>query len=82
MKEIFSVYDNKAQVFSNPFFSTNKMTALRDFQAAAGDSNSQISQYPDDFVLFNIGNFDELTGTIVPCLPVNLGTADQFSSRG
>ncbi|AXH75449.1 MAG: nonstructural protein [Microviridae sp.] len=81
MKKMFSVYDSKAQVFSNPFTSHNTFTALRDFQAAALDGNSQISQYPEDFVLFEIGHFEDETGVLSPCLPVNLGNADQFTSR-
>ncbi|AXH77266.1 MAG: nonstructural protein [Microviridae sp.] len=82
MKKCFSVYDSKAQVFSNPFFSLTTMTALRDFQSAALDSNTQIAQYPEDFVLYEIGAFDDEKGTLVSCLPVNLGTADQFTVKG
>ncbi|WNK14734.1 MAG: nonstructural protein [Microvirus sp.] len=78
MKEMFSVYDSKAAVFSNPFTSVNKFTALRDFQAAAIDPNSTISTYPSDFILYQLGTFDEHTGAISPIILVNLGPADQF----
>ncbi|WNK13720.1 MAG: nonstructural protein [Microvirus sp.] len=81
MKSCFTVYDTKSAIFANPFVSQNKMTALRDFQQAANDPQSQISNYPEDFILFEIGTFDENTGSISPMLPVNLGSADQFTIR-
>lgn len=82
MKSCFTVYDTKSCIFGNPFTSQNKMTALRDFQAAAADPQSQISKYPEDFILFEIGTFDEDKGVLNSALPINLGSADQFTQRG
>lgn len=82
MKHLFSVYDSKSAIFSNPFTSLTKMTALRDFQTAATDGNSQISQYPEDFILFEIGTFDDEKGVLSPVIPINLGSADQFTIKG
>ncbi|AXH73206.1 MAG: nonstructural protein [Microviridae sp.] len=82
MKKIFCVYDNKSTVFANPFVSQNTATALRDFQTAATDPQSNLSQYPEDFILFEIGSFDEDKGVVSPILPINLGSADQFTFRG
>jgi len=81
MKNVFSVYDTKAGVFSNPFFSTNKNTALRDFSSAYLDPASHISMYPHDFILYEIGTFNEDTGELTPMLPISLGTADQFNPK-
>jgi len=66
MKKVCSVYDNKAKLFSLPFFSHSLATATRDFQAAALDVNSQISKYPGDFELWTIGEWHEETGVMVP----------------
>lgn len=79
MKFLFSVYDSKAGVFSNPFTSVNKFTAIRDFQNAVNDANSAISQYPDDYILYEVGSFDDSTGDVCTSSPiVNLGVASQF----
>lgn len=79
MKFLFSVYDTKAAVFSNPFTSVNKFTAIRDFQNAVNDPQSNISQYPDDYILYELGSFDDITGEVTASTPiVSLGPAAQF----
>ncbi|AXH75308.1 MAG: nonstructural protein [Microviridae sp.] len=78
-KGSYSVYDSKAQIFGNPFFSTNDQTALRDLSTAAADRNSTIGRNPTDFTLYRIGAFDDFSGKILPIDPfINLGMAAQF----
>ncbi|AXH77074.1 MAG: nonstructural protein [Microviridae sp.] len=78
-KSMFSCFDSKAGVFSSPFTSINSNVALRDFSMAASDPNSQISQYPEDYILYEIATFDDSTGVITEIAPpINLGHASQF----
>lgn len=78
-KQMFSIYDSKAKVFSNPFTSINTATAVRDFQRAASDPHSDISRFPEDYTLFDLATFDDVTGVIAfNSVPVNLGIASQF----
>lgn len=63
---MFAVYDIKSQIFGSPFFSVNANTAVRSFAAAANDPNSEISQFPTDFILYELGSFDDTTGVICP----------------
>lgn len=78
-KFLFSVFDSKAGVFSNPFTSQNKFTAIRDFQDAVNDVNSMIHKYPDDYILYQLGAFCDDSGLLTAeCPIVNLGVASQF----
>jgi hypothetical protein len=67
-KVICSVFDVKALVYSDPFFSTNIMTATRDFSYAANDATTSIGRNPEDFSLYCLGDFDDSTA-IVTLLP-------------
>lgn len=78
-KYLFSVYDVKANAFSNPFVAVNSNVALRSFATAANDANSEICQYPTDFILYQIGSFDDLSGILTPETErIHLGIASQF----
>lgn len=79
MKCVFSVFDSKAGSFSTPFFSVNKAVALRDFGQAVNDQKSQLFLYPEDYILFELGSFDDSTGVISShSTPINLGSAAQY----
>lgn len=78
-KFFFSVLDTKARIFFNPFTSVNQSTALRDLQREVNRPMSDIGAAPSDYVLFEIGSFDDNTGTIAAhSTPINLGPASQF----
>lgn len=59
---VFSVFDVKSGTFGTPFFCVNPAVALRTFQDLVNDSQSVVNRYPDDFQLFQFGQFDESTG--------------------
>lgn len=63
--KIYSVFDNKADVFSPPFVAATKGLATRIFADVVNDKNSQVNRYPADFKLVEIGTFDEVTGRVV-----------------
>lgn len=64
IKNIYSVFDKKAEVFCQPFCSQNDSTAIRDFQYAANDNTTDIGRYPLDFSLYFLGVFDDQSGNI------------------
>lgn len=64
MLNLFAVRDSKAEAFMPPFTATNKGLAIRSFTDAVNDKSSIFSKYPDDFVLYDLGTFDESTGII------------------
>lgn len=59
---IYSIRDDKAEAFMQPFYSVTHLTAMRSVEQAANDPESQIGRYPQDFQLYHLGEFDETTG--------------------
>ena len=76
---IFAVYDLKAQDFGQPFFNQNTATALRAFADLANDPNTTVYKYPDDFTLFELGEYESNTGRIIPLdQPKTLASATEY----
>lgn len=64
-KKIYSVYDQKAEVFHSPFYLTTHGEAERQFQTAVNDPKTQFSVYPEDFDLYYLGEYDDNKGQFV-----------------
>lgn len=64
MLRIYSILDLKAQEFSPPFFQKNDRLAMRVVTESAKGNGSMLSAYPDDFMLYRIGDFDNESGMI------------------
>ena len=56
---IFSVFDVVAKAYLQPFYSTNKGTAIRALVESMSDPKSVIARYPEQYVLFELGTFDD-----------------------
>lgn len=67
--KIYSIYDEKAQMFNTPFFSQNDDMAIRSFQDLASDPQSTIYLHPEDYKLYELGEFETDSGLIVPLDP-------------
>lgn len=78
-QKMFTVYDSKAETYLTPFILKAKGEALRGFIDIANDKKSSIGQHPEDYTLFEIAEWDELTG-IVEIYPtkVSCGVAIEF----
>lgn len=77
-KSMFSVYDIKAKTYCAPFIATNNAVAIRDFSHAANHPDTPVSQYPSDYILYKIGDFNDETGELMSSLPHNLGRASDY----
>lgn len=66
---LFTVRDDVAEAFCLPFCALNVSVASRSFLLGCKDPESQIGKAPSDYVLYQIGVFDDDTGVIEPCLP-------------
>lgn len=64
--KLFAVHDSKVNAYMNPFVARAAGEAMRSFENAVRDPNSQISQFPADFTLFEIGLYDEETAEVRP----------------
>lgn len=76
----FTVYDSKSEAYLQPFFTSTKGQAIRSFQDTANDPNSQICRHAADFVLFQIGEFNDETADFLKQMHVNLGCAIEFKN--
>jgi len=79
----FTIYDNKAEAYLNPFFMGTTGEALRAFTDAVNDRNnpnSNLTRHPADYQLFEIGEFENGTGNLLNKEPrVNLGNGLEYS---
>lgn len=80
--KIFAIYDAKTEAYHQPFFLQTKGQAIRAFSDAANDPKTEFSRHPEDYTLFEIGEYDDQTGS-VHNLTVNLalGSALELQSR-
>jgi hypothetical protein len=76
---MFSVYDSKAETYQPPQAYPTAGMAIRSFAAGCNDPQSAFSRWPEDFVLFELGTYDDQTGLMVPhkC-PLSRGVAIEF----
>lgn len=82
--KVFSIYDSKGEVYSTPRFELNAGIALRAFADAAVALNGEnaISQHPEDYTLFEIGNWDERLGEWIGYdAKLALGVALEYINR-
>lgn len=58
-KEIYSVYDRKAQLYGTPFYASQEGIAIRSFSRAVNDPSLDMCLFPEDFTLYELGRFDD-----------------------
>lgn len=79
MLTMFAIYDSAAKYYKSVWFEKHKADVLREFAKACNDSKTYLNQNPTDFVLFQLGEFDELSGAgVVYDAPERLGVAIEF----
>lgn len=62
--KIFSIRDQKAEVFNTPFFQKSHGEAERNFTTLVNDEKSTPSQFPDDFDLYFLGTYNDQSGLV------------------
>ncbi|AXL15501.1 nonstructural protein [Microviridae sp.] len=62
--KVFAVFDSAANAYLTPFFFDTVPLALRAFTSAVNDEGHQFHRHADDYTLFEIGMWDELTGEL------------------
>lgn len=79
----FSVYDEKAAVFSPPFFMSTQGQAIRMFGDLVNDKQSSLSKHPADYRLFCLGEFDQSSGELKGVMPPKFmcAAADFINAR-
>lgn len=79
--KVYAVFDSAVGAYMQPFFMQSKGAALRAWLEAANDEKTQFHKHPGDFTLFELGEYDELTGTFTNhTAKMSLGTALEHKS--
>lgn len=77
----FAIYDSKLEAFMTPFFQATRGLALRSFAELVNDSNHPVAKYPEDFSLWELGEFEPESGAFLISDVKNLGNAKELSVR-
>ena len=81
-QRMFTVYDHKASAYLLPFFSQTKGTAIRSFTESCNDPQSTFFKYPEDFTLFELGEYDDSTAELfIHPSPEPIGKAIEFKNE-
>jgi len=63
----YSIYDKAAAAYNTPFFMHYKALAIRAFQDNVNSTDeNNIAKHPEQFTLFEVGEYDDSTGVFTP----------------
>ena len=62
---VCAVKDSAADAFGRPFFVPTIGLAMRSFIDEVNNRESPFNAHPDDYTLFEIGDFDDNSGALV-----------------
>jgi len=60
-RQVYAVYDSKAETYMQPWYAVNDAVAKRTF-AMAVNNGPEFKAHPEDFTLFHLGEFDDEKG--------------------
>ncbi|MBT7660362.1 MAG: nonstructural protein [Bacteroidetes bacterium] len=61
LQKLFTVYDSKAENYSNPVYLASTGLAVRTFSDSVQDPESPFAKHPADYTLFELGTYDDQT---------------------
>lgn len=82
-RSLVSVYDTVAKVYGPPLAFLNSGEAVRWFSDMVNDrQENNVSKHPKDFVLYEIGLYEDSTSVIVSHkVPTRLGLGSDFKEK-
>lgn len=70
--KLLSTFDSEARVYLAPFVARSEVEAIRQVRASLADpqmKDTPILTHPEHFSVVELGEFDDDTGVITPCVP-------------
>ena len=58
----YTIYDVASGIYMRPFFSQADGQAVRGFKDMATDATHEVGKHPEDYTLYRIGTFNDITG--------------------
>lgn len=78
---LVAIRDKKAEFFHPPYAVPTEAMAIRGFGDAVLKGNSDLAAHPEDFVLFKVGEYDQLTGSVIAVDPLSIASALDFKDK-
>lgn len=76
---VYTLKDHKILLFTSPRYFHTDGEAIRSFSEGCKDEKSNLFKHPEDFTMYRIGIFDDVSGEIVSeKTPVRIADATQF----
>ncbi len=79
--ELFSVHDQAADRFIDPFCAPTIEFAIRGFKEAINTPDHHFGKYPEDYVLYHVGSFDAELGVMHEVKAHKIGNALSFVDK-
>lgn len=70
--KMFSVRDNRVEAFLPTFAVRAQGEASRSFETAVKTADHQFAKNKADYVLYQVGEFDDIAGMFLPSEPVRI----------
>lgn len=76
----YSILDEKSGTYDRPIFATTHAVAMRAFGDACKDPNHPMAKHPEDYRLYHLGDFNQITGEMNSNpKPTFLASATEFA---
>lgn len=81
---VFAVRDRAADTFGAPFVLVARGQAIRSFgdEVNSTERQSQVAAHPEDFDLYELGDFDDSTGLFETGVPKMIAVGKDLKLKG
>lgn len=76
---MFVIFDTKVQAYMAPSFMQSEGQMRRAIYQASKDQNTDLSKYPEDFIVYMVGEYDDQTAKVENNPPVTVGSVLQIA---
>lgn len=77
----YSIFDVRTKNFMAPFFVQDFVTAKRHFSILRVDKKTVMGQYPQDYELYHVGEFDTVDGKFLFAEPSIVDVDSSFNPK-
>lgn len=82
IRQVFTIYDSKADCSLDPIYQQSVGTACRAFEAACNNPETDFAKFPGDYTLFHLGEYNAATMEFTHLeVKANLGLALSFVKK-
>lgn len=70
--KIYSIKDIKVGAFLKPMCEQHVEVCIRGIKGAMENPETMLAKFPSDFALYELGEFNDEIGEIIPCTPKHI----------